>query len=146
MDQNLLGLAPNSTCFTHPGPNGSMWFFKQVPENFLEPSQPARPEDLQFLFLHLVIPVQQLPLLVISLDAASFQIQNVNSPILQVLYRRNNVQKILKFCYLNALFTCEQAMTHVSSPRCNIPVRRKLKIELKLRGCLYQLFKKIVVN
>ena len=27
-------------------------------------------------------------------------------------------------------------MTHVSSPRCNIPVRRKLKTELKFRGCL----------
>ena len=63
-----------------------MWFFEEIPKELLETPDPSRPEYLDFfVFLDHVIPVQQLLLLVVALDAAAFEIKLVDSPVFQIL-------------------------------------------------------------
>ena len=63
-----------------------MRLLEEVPEYLLQLAQPTRPELLLLdLLLDLVVPVEQLPLLVVPLHAARLQVQVVHAPILHVL-------------------------------------------------------------
>ena len=69
-----------------PGTQGGVRLLEEVPQHLLQPADAPLPEDLLLLvLLGLVVPVEQLPLLVVALHAAGLQVQVVDAPVLHVL-------------------------------------------------------------